>query len=124
MAGVSYSSSLKWEGDRIGRRVATAGARGINQALEFLRARSVPLAPLDQGPLRESASIVPAVGSGNGNVTEGMLVFDTPYAVVQHERMDYQHDQGQAKYLSEPAAEYDGVMKGMIAKAIRIEMSA
>jgi hypothetical protein len=39
---------------------------------------------------------------GNGKLT-GEVTFDTPYAAVQHERMDFSHPGGgEAKYLETP----------------------
>lgn len=35
----------------------------------------------------------------------GRVVFDVPYAAVQHEHMEYRHTDGEAKYLENPARE-------------------
>jgi hypothetical protein len=47
------------------------------------------------GELRESAHVV---DEREGEQRVG-IVFDTPYASLQHERMDWHHDIGEAKYL-------------------------
>ena len=48
--------------------------------------------PVDQGELRRSGKI----GVSDTNV---YIRFTAPHAWLQHERLDYQHSQGGAKYL-------------------------
>jgi hypothetical protein len=52
----------------------------------------------DPGRLVGSATAEPAVLEGT-KVTK-VIGFNTEYAAVQHEDLDFGHDQGQAKYLS------------------------
>jgi hypothetical protein len=117
MPGTRYTSRLEWHGPRVTRAAARGAAEGVNLALERLRALSVPLAPLDTGALRNSATIHEArelLAADPG----GYLVFDTPYAAAQHERLDYQHDDGQAKYVEEPMLEHEAELLGLIARGI------
>lgn len=115
-AHVSYSSSFLWEGERVTVAVGIHAAVGVNLALERLRALSVPLAPLDRGPLRASATIRQATAFR----AEGALIFDTPYAAIQHENLDYAHDDGQAKYVEQPMTEKRAELYALIAKEVRI----
>lgn len=117
MAGhVSYSSSFVWQGERVTAAVGIAAAQGINVALERLRALSVPLAPLDRGPLRQSATIRQATAYR----AEGWLLFDVPYAAIQHEELDYRHDDGQAKYVEQPMNDHQAELYGLIAREVRV----
>lgn len=119
-----YSSELIWNGGRVTAAVARGGAAGVNAALQYLKSRAVPLAPLDQGPLRESATIQPAtaervmVGGGVDSV-EGALIFDTPYAARQHEELSYQHTDGQAHYVTDPLEQDRDILLGIQAKQMR-----
>jgi hypothetical protein len=49
------------------------------------------------GTLKASGTTEPAVVSGNRIKKE--IGFNTVYAAVQHERIEFNHDQGEAKYL-------------------------
>jgi len=49
------------------------------------------------GFLKNSATVEPPVGTGDK--VEQVSGFNAEYAAVQHERLDYTHEQGQAKYL-------------------------
>jgi hypothetical protein len=61
------------------------------------------LAPIDTGDLRGSG-FVEFVETTNG--IGAIIGFSTPYAVRQHEELDYHHPQGgQAKYLEQPFKE-------------------
>ena len=62
--------------------------------------------PVDQGALRRSGK----VGVSDVNV---YIRFTSPHAWLQHERLDYEHDQGGAKYL-ERAVDEIGVEQAII----------
>lgn len=53
------------------------------------------LAPKDTGALRAS-------GYWEVKNETAKIIFDTPYAAVQHERIDFNHQDGEAKYLEKP----------------------
>lgn len=115
-AGVVYSVTAEWRGGRVTQAVGIGGMIGVNKGAEYLKSLAVPLAPLDRGPLRESASIMPATPLK----AEALLIFDTPYAARQHEELDYQHDDGQAKYVEEPMTERNRDIQAIIAKEVRV----
>lgn len=85
------------------------GKKATWSALDHLAAVSKDQVPLDQGPLKNSCYVDVAEDGSSGTVS-----YDTPYAVVQHENLEYEHQRGRkAKYLEDPA--YDsGVQKEMI----------
>ena len=59
--------------------------------------------PVDQGVLRASGHVKPPVVSRTGaSVNLGYGGAASAYALVQHERTDYAHTVGQAKYLEIP----------------------
>lgn len=73
--------------------------KGTWSALDHLAAVSKQQVPLDQGPLKNSCYVDVAEDGNSGTVS-----YDTPYAVVQHENTQYQHQRGRkAKYLEDPA---------------------
>lgn len=56
--------------------------------------------PVDTGNLRDSAKIIPLDNGGC------RIVYETPYAAVQHEDVDFTHiEPGRAKYLEDAAYE-------------------
>lgn len=68
-----------------------------------LKGKAVRLAPVETGDLRGSAWYkVKKVGGGY----EATVGFTEPYALIQHERLDFNHPKGgQAKYLEAPFTE-------------------
>ena len=82
--------------------------KGTWSALDHLAAVSKEQVPLDQGPLKNSCYVDVAEDGSSGTVS-----YDTPYAVVQHENMQFQHQRGRkAKYLEDPAND-SGVQREM-----------
>lgn len=76
--------------------------KGVWMALDHLATVSKAQVPLDQGPLKNSC-VVDVSDDGS----QGTVSYDTPYAVVQHENTQFQHQRGRkAKYLEDPA--FDG----------------
>jgi hypothetical protein len=77
-----------------------AALKGCEDAADELLTRASELVPLEEGTLLRSGKVVTgetgaAVGFGSGGADD--------YAIVQHERLDYRHDNGrQAKYLEQP----------------------
>lgn len=111
---MKYEPNLVWRGPAFDRAQRDSGRRGVRAAGEHLLGRAVPLAPKDTGALRSSGTV-----KGVNAEPIVYVIFDTPYAVIQHENEEYHHDDGQAKYLEQPMAEDDAVMKQIIAQALR-----
>lgn len=116
MPGTVYSSVIEWNGARLTGSVKTAARRGTRKAAEWLRGESVPLAPLDWGTLREAATV-----KGVNAEPIALVVYDTPYAAIQHEREDFRHPKaGQADYLGQPMRNGKAIMYGIIAAEVRV----
>lgn len=100
---------------RIAAEARSAAVRGLKLAAEHLLAESRKQVPLEEGTLERSGTASVDPGS-----LRAAVAYDTPYAVVQHERLDYQHDGGRkAKYLEDPMRTEAGVMRDIIAAEIR-----
>lgn len=87
--------TLNWYGDDRSRRAKAAAADGLFEAAEELLEYANRSVPLDEGPLQQS---------GTASVDRGELVaavsYNQPYAIAQHERLDFQHSPGRrAKWL-------------------------
>ncbi len=80
------------------------------------------LVPVDEGILKGSQSITPPKSLGttpSARITYGGP--SAPYAVVQHERLDYDHPKGgQAKYLEQPFLEEVGAWPTRFSARIRL----
>ncbi|MFI2033730.1 minor capsid protein [Streptomyces bottropensis] len=89
---------LEFNGAAVGREIRAAAARGLLLAAEHVLTEAQAVVPLDEGTLQST---------GTASVDEGSLTaavsYDGPYAVRQHEELDYRHAPGrQAKYLEQP----------------------
>lgn len=106
---------LTWNGDAVLRGTRAGAARGLRLGSEHVLQVSRGRAPIEEGTLERS---------GTATVDEDELraavAFDTPYAVVQHERMDLRHDAGRtAKYLEGPMNEEADTVGEIIAAEMR-----
>lgn len=75
------------------------------------------LAPKDTGALR---------AAGHWEVKGGVarVIFDTPYAAVQHERIDFNHTDGEAKYLEKPFKAKQAAYAASLASRLRGRMGS
>ena len=100
------STAMTFRGPKLTGAARDGAVSGLNMAIERLRGHSVERAPVDAGDLRGSSSTVHA-GPGTARpVAE--LVFDEPYAAVQHQDESLNHTGGAA---GEPAGEARYVSK-------------
>lgn len=80
-----------------------AMAAALYLTAEQVMSLSRPLVPVDTGVLRGSGFVnFPTVTPVGASVEFGYGGAASAYAIVQHERLDYHHTVGQAKYLQEP----------------------
>lgn len=80
--------------------------------------------PVDLGALRSSGHVGDPERSGDGRDVEIMLSFGgpaAPYALVQHENLDYVHRVGEAKYLEKPLMEAVGTLAGDLADDLDVD---
>lgn len=104
-----------WYGDQIKQQVRAATAQGLYLAAEVLLARSREIVPWDESTLAKSGA-----ASVDAAQQVAAVSYDTVYAVVQHERLDYHHRAGrQAKYLEQPLGEMQPQIKAAIESALR-----
>lgn len=85
-------SDLNWIGEQALARLEQGAQEGLQKAADAILAESNRRAPEDEGDLKASGR---AVADGN----EAAVGYGAPYAVRQHEKLNYHHDSGQAKYL-------------------------
>ncbi|MEU5979388.1 hypothetical protein [Streptomyces sp. NPDC047315] len=77
-----------------GRRLA---GEGVERGLEHVLGEARKLVPLDEGTLERSGRV------NMISELDGMITFDTIYAVRQHEELTWRHAPGRsAKYLEIP----------------------
>lgn len=96
-------------------RVRAASVEQVRFITEDLKTKSVKLAPVMLGVLRQSAAT-----NYSKNGLRGEVSFNTPYAAAQHERTDQVHPQGgQAKYLEDPLLQNRDVYQSEMAAAIK-----
>jgi hypothetical protein len=112
--------------DKALKEVQGYTAEALTDVVLDLCGKAVLLAPVETGDLRGSGKaeidkVLIATGNGDGSLSvvgdgvemvklrehvSGTVSFSTPYAVRQHEELEYNHPQGgQAKYLEQPFKE-------------------
>jgi len=104
--------------------LAKAAARKeLQVSLDDLKGKAKMLCPVNKDPKAEEPGALKGSAfyetSWNGNNLEGVIGFDKPYALRQHEEITYQHDTGEAKYLERPFKENVGPYTQNIADAIK-----
>lgn len=107
---------MSWQGRRLwtsrGRAQASAG---LERALEHTLGKAKQLVPLEEGTLERSGRVT-MLGQ-----LEGVISFDTVYAVRQHEELTWRHLPGRsAKYLEIPMNSEREVMLRLAAVPLRI----
>ncbi|MFA9432889.1 MULTISPECIES: minor capsid protein [unclassified Egicoccus] len=106
--------SLNWRGAAIKAAGERGAERGLALAAEHLLEEANRHVPIEEGTLMRS-------GTTQVDGLEAAVSYDTPYAIVQHERLDYTHASGRtAKYLERPAMSE----RDVIAKLIQREIAA
>jgi hypothetical protein len=111
---MAQTGNVGWRGDEYSALFREAAAQGLTLGAEYLLGEAIPRTPLMDGPLRESGAVEPATPGD----LEAVVSFDTPYARRQHEELDWQHDDGEAKYLERPLEEKADEIQGIIARQI------
>jgi hypothetical protein len=95
---MAQSFRLRFDASVASREIRRAAARGLFLGAEHVLGESSNVVPLDEASLQRSGT-----ASVDESTLTAMVSYDTPYAVRQHEEMDYRHAPGrQAKYLEGP----------------------
>ncbi|NUK22070.1 hypothetical protein [Streptomyces lunaelactis] len=104
-----YDGQRQWTAR--GRRLTSEGLR---RGLEHVFGVSQQQVPLDEATLQRSGKV-------NVDGLEGSISYDTVYAVIQHERMDFNHPLPgrKAKYLEDPMTSERAVVLRMMAVGLR-----
>ncbi|KUN96324.1 hypothetical protein AQJ67_33690 [Streptomyces caeruleatus] len=97
-------------------RGTRAGAvRGLRIAAEHVLAESRKIVPIEEATLERSG-----VATVDESSLTAAVAYDTPYAIRQHEEMNYRHDAGRsAKYLERPLTQEAGRVAEIIAAQLR-----
>ena len=104
-----FKLDIRLDKAKISKITSQGTKKGTWSAMDHLAAVSKEQVPLDQGPLKNSCYVDVADDGSSGTVS-----YDTPYAIVQHENMQFQHQRGRkAKYLEDPVND-KGVQKEML----------
>ncbi|MBQ0827713.1 hypothetical protein [Streptomyces tagetis] len=109
------SFRLDFDGAAAEQALRAAAARGLLLGAEHVLGVSDDRVPLDEAALQRS---------GTASVDEAdltaMASYDTPYAVPQHERLDYRHAPGrEAKFLENSVNSERQQVRALIAAELR-----
>ena len=104
--GVSVKGmkELNQQLEALGKDAKQALSMAMMQSAQDVANEADELVPVDEGILRATQSVTPkGMFTNRPQVTIAYGGPSAPYALVQHERTDYEHPGGgQAKYLEEP----------------------
>lgn len=106
---------MNWQGGRLwGRRGRRLASEGLRRALEHTLGVANTQVPLEEGTLERSGRV-------DVDGLEGSISYDTPYAVIQHERLDFHHPipGRKAKYLEDPMHSEREIMLQLMAVGLR-----
>lgn len=115
MTAGKSSVEVTWRGPEVADRMHTAAARGLLVAMEHLLTVANMAVPIDEGTLE---------GSGVALVDRlelrGIVSYDTPYAVRQHEDLTARHAPGRtAKWLELALMREKGNLSKLVARELR-----
>ncbi|MFI8817458.1 MULTISPECIES: hypothetical protein [unclassified Streptomyces] len=106
---------LTWNGDAVLRGTRRGAVRGLRLGSEHVLQVSRSRVPIEEGTLERSGT-----ATLDEDELRAAVAYDTPYAVRQHEEMDYRHDAGRtAKFLELPMAEEADTVGEIIAAEMR-----
>ncbi|TCS80376.1 HK97 gp10 family phage protein [Tepidibacillus fermentans] len=110
--------NLRWDDTKAKTIAKMAATNALMKCAADLQRKSAEQAPIDTGDLRANCSVSPL--KVNGNKLEVRVGYDLPYAIVQHERLDFNHPKGGGpKYLENPFNENKAKYHAYIDKVIK-----
>ena len=87
--------TVRWDSRTPRRRARSGAAKGVKLAAELLLGESNAVVPLEEAVLQRSGAV-----TVDTQALAAAVSYDTVYAVIQHERLDFKHAPGRtAKYL-------------------------
>jgi hypothetical protein len=99
------------------REATTTLAGPLRLEAELIMTKSKRLTPVDVGTLRASGVVQsPDISRTKVTVEMGYGGAASAYALVQHERTDFTHTVGQAKFLEQPVKEAKSGFGNRVAK--------
>lgn len=118
------SYKLTWRGEEVKALCKKAIMKEALKCAADLAGKSAREAPVDTGDLRANCSVSYQKEDGEQKWYE--VGYDLPYAITQHERLDFPHPKGgKAKYLEDPfnanKKQYERAIKKAAFDAIRKE---
>ncbi|PVC91414.1 hypothetical protein DBP19_16470 [Streptomyces sp. CS090A] len=112
---MTQRSRLRWNGAAAMRGTRSGAVRGLRIAAEHVLAESRKVVPIEEATLERSG-----VATVDETRLTAAVSYDTPYAVRQHEELNYRHDAGRtAKYLERPLTEQVDTVAEIIAAQLR-----
>lgn len=97
-------AKLTWHGKKAVSLAEAAIIQALGTCASDLQGKSAAQAPIETGDLRANCSVSP-VKRGKTNISLS-VGYDLVYAIVQHERLDFNHPRGgKAKFLEDPFKE-------------------
>jgi len=105
---------VEWRGDQLAAAARQACIEVARQTAEIVKGEAVNRAPLEDGPLRNSATVTELENGAE-------ISFNTPYAVVMHESQNYtpSHAGTGPDYLRGPLLEAESKYHEDIAAALK-----
>lgn len=115
-------AKLKWYGQKAKALARQAAKQALQICAADLQGKSAMQAPIDTGDLRANCFVSPVQVENTEIYVE--VGYDLPYAMVQHERLDFNHPKGgKAKYLADPynenKAKYEKLIDHQVRKALK-----
>lgn len=105
----------------LAKRYPEACAIAMYEEMVEVMRESRRRAPFEEGELRESEYVTPSSSKGAPMVEGG---YAAPYALVQHERTDFHHKRGEAKFLQRAVdARTSGMLERIGARTERLAQS-
>ncbi|EFL21894.1 conserved hypothetical protein [Streptomyces himastatinicus ATCC 53653] len=112
---MTQRARLRWNGAAAMRGTRAGAVRGLRIAAEHVLAESRKIVPIEEATLERSG-----VATVDESSLTAAVSYDTPYAIRQHEELNYRHDAGRsAKYLERPLTEQADTVAEIIAAQLR-----
>ncbi|MGW0756131.1 minor capsid protein [Streptomyces sp. NPDC002814] len=112
---MTQRARLRWNGAAAMRGTRAGAVRGLRIAAEHVLAESRKVVPIEEATLERSG-----VATVDESSLTAAVSYDTPYAIRQHEELNYRHDAGRsAKYLERPLTEQADAVAEIIAAQLR-----
>ncbi|MFC4912589.1 hypothetical protein [Actinomadura gamaensis] len=106
---------LSWDGPKVVSLMGSGLEAGLQDAADYLLQEANQRVPVETTRLRESGEV-----SVEAERRRAAVSYDTPYAVIQHEKGYYKHAPGRGrKYLEIPYLTKRPEMRQRMAAAIR-----